>query len=183
MSLLRHGALALVGVLAAAAALAQTRDGQWRAYGGDNAASHYAPLDQIDRSNVAKLGIAWRRPAVDASILTVVPRLKPDHTFRATPLMIDGVLYSPNGIGFVEAFDAGTGKTVWVEQPFTPGPAGYRGTSTRGVAFWTDGRDARILVQRSEYLMALNAKTGEPYKDFGDSGRVNLSAGLRVQRH
>jgi len=178
MTLLRQGAWALVGLLAAAAALAQTRDGQWRAYGGDNAASHYAPLDQIDKSNVAKLGIAWRRPAVDASILTVVPRLKPDHTFRATPLMVDGVLYSPNGIGFVEAFDAGTGKTVWIEQPFTPGPDGYRGTSTRGVAYWTDGRDARILVQRSEYLMALNAKTGKPYKDFGDGGRVNLSAGL-----
>ena len=178
MTFLRQGALALVGVLAAGAALAQTRDGQWRAYGGDNAASHYAPLDQIDKSNVAKLGIAWRRPAVDASILTVVPRLKPDHTFRATPLMIDGVLYSPNGIGFVEAFDAGTGKTVWIEQPFTQGPDGYRGTSTRGVAYWTDGRDARILVQRSEYLMALNAKTGKPYKDFGDGGRVNLSAGL-----
>src|SRR5438552_2282284 len=98
----------LVRVLAAAAAFAQTRDGQWRAYGGDIAASRYAPLDQIDKSNVAKLGIAWRRPAVDASIMSVVPRLKPDHTFRATPLMIDGVLYSPNGIGFVEAFDAGT---------------------------------------------------------------------------
>ena len=178
MTLLRHGALALVGVLVAAAALAQTRDGQWRAYGGDNAASHYAPLDQIDKSNVAKLGIAWRRPAVDASILTIAPRLKPDHTFRATPLMIDGVLYSPNAIGFVEAFDAGTGKSVWIEQPFTSGPDGYRGTSTRGAAYWTDGRDARILVQRSEYLMALNAKTGKPYKDFGDGGRVNLSAGL-----
>jgi quinoprotein glucose dehydrogenase len=165
-----------VGVLAAAAVSAQTRDGQWRTYGGDSAASRYAPLDQIDKSNVGKLGIAWRRPAIDASIVTVVPRLKPEHNFRATPLMVDGVLYSPNGIGFVEAFDAGTGKTVWIEQPFTPGPDGYRGTSTRGVGYWTDGRDARILVQRSEYLMALNAKTGKPYKEFGDAGRVNLSA-------
>ena len=177
MTLLRHGTLALLGVLAAAVALAQTRDGQWRAYGGDGAASRYSPLDQIDKSNVAKLGIAWRRPAVDASILGAVPRLRPERNFRATPLMVDGVLYSPNGIGFVEAFDAGTGKTLWIERPFEPGPSGYRGTSTRGVAYWTDGHDARILVQRSEYLLALNAKTGKPYAGFGEGGRVNLSAG------
>jgi quinoprotein glucose dehydrogenase len=177
MSFLRYSALAFVAVLAGTAAVAQTRDGQWRAYGGDNAALRYAPLDQINRSNVAKLGMVWRRPAVDASILTAVPRLRPERSFRATPLMVDGVLYSPNGIGFVEAFDAGTGKTVWIEQPFEQGAEGYRGTSTRGVAYWTDGRDARILVQRSQYLIALNAKTGKPYQDFGDGGRVNLSAG------
>ena len=172
-----YGALAPLLLAAAASAQIGTRGGQWQTYGGDNAASRYAPLDQIDKSNVAKLGIVWRRPAIDASIMAAVPRLKPERNFRATPLMVDGVLYSPNGIGFVEAFDAGTGKTVWIEQPFEAGPDGYRGTSTRGVAYWTDGRDARILVQRSEYLLALNAKTGKPYKNFGDGGRVNLSAG------
>ena len=174
---IRYGALASLLLAAAASAQGGTLGGQWQTYGGDNAASRYAPLDQIDKSNVAKLGLVWRRPAIDASILAAVPRLKPEHNFRATALMVDGVLYSPNGIGFVEAFDAGTGKTVWIEKPIETGPDGYRGTSTRGVAYWTDGRDARILVQRSEYLLALNAKTGKPYKDFGDGGRVNLSAG------
>jgi glucose dehydrogenase len=176
----RGGAWALTFLFAAVAAHAApgARDGQWRAYGGDEAATRYAPLDQIDKSNVAKLAIAWRRPAVDASIRAAAPTMRPEHTFRATPLMVDGVLYSPNGVGFVEAFDAGTGKTVWIEPPFEPGPAGYRGTSTRGVAYWTDGRDARILVQHSEHLIALSAKTGRPYADFGDGGRVNLSAGL-----
>jgi quinoprotein glucose dehydrogenase len=166
-------------MLAASAVSAQSgaRDGQWRAYGGDNAASRYAPLDQIDESNVAKLALAWRRPAIDASILAAVPGMRAERIFRATPLMVDGVLYSPNGIGFVEAFDAGTGKTVWVEQPLEPAPNGYRGTSTRGVAYWSDGRDARILVQRSEYLLALDAKTGKHFENFGAGGRVHLSAG------
>ena len=171
--------LAVVSAITTGAVAAQTGalSGQWREYGGDAAASRYSPLDQIDKANVAKLGIAWRRPALDASIRAIVPQLKPERVFRSTPLMIDGVLYSPNAIGFVEAFAARTGKTVWIEQPYEPGPEGYRGTSTRGVAYWTDGSDARILVQRSQYLMALNAKTGKRYKDFGDGGRVNLSAG------
>ena len=159
---IRYGALASLLLAAAASAQGGTLGGQWQTYGGDNAASRYAPLDQIDKSNVAKLGIVWRRPAIDASILAAVPRLKPEHNVRATALMFDGVLYSPNGIGFVEAFDAGTGKTVWIEKPIETGPDGYRGTSTRGVAYWTGGGDARILVQRSEYLLALNAKTGTP---------------------
>jgi quinoprotein glucose dehydrogenase len=177
--LTRSVVMALACLFAANGLLAQpgASGGEWRAYGGDNAASRYAPLDQIDESNVAKLAILWRRPAIDASILAVVPGMRAERTFRATPLMIDGVLYSPNGIGFVEAFDAGTGKTLWIEQPLEPGPNGYRGTSTRGVGYWTDGRDARVLVQRGEYLLALDAKTGKHYDDFGDDGRVHLSAG------
>ena len=46
---------------------------------------------------------------------------------------------------------------------------------TRGVAYWTNGTDNRILVQRGGYLIALSAKTGQPYRDFGDGGRVNLT--------
>jgi quinoprotein glucose dehydrogenase len=171
------GAALLFPAFQAAAQFGAT-GGEWRAYSGDNGATKYAPLDQIDRSNAARMRIAWRRPAVDASILDRVPGLRADNNFRATPLMIDGMLYSPNGIGFVEAFDPATGQTIWIEEPFEAGPAGYRGTATRGVAYWTDGTERRILVQRSDHLMALDAKTGEPFADFGDAGRVNLTEGL-----
>ena len=92
--------------------------------------------------------------------------------------MIDGVLYSPNAVGLAEAFDAGTGETVWVQEPVGQKPRAYRGRSTRGVAYWTDGTDRRIIVQRGRYLTALNAKTGEIYPDFGDGGHVDLAAGL-----
>jgi len=177
---IRSGFIGIAALFACAVASAQqgAADGEWRAYSGDLGATKYAPLDQIDKSNASRLQIAWRRPAVDASILDAVPGLRYGASFRATPLMLDGVLYAPNGIGFVEAFDAGSGKTLWVEAPLDPGPNRYAGTSTRGVAYWTDGDDERIFVQRGEYLMALDKKTGAPYDDFGNGGRVNLSKDL-----
>jgi quinoprotein glucose dehydrogenase len=88
------------------------------------------------------------------------------------------VLYAPNGSGFVEAFDPGTGETLWVEPPIEPGPNGYGGTATRGVGYWENGNDRRILTQHHEYLFALDAATGRPISSFGDGGRVYLSEGM-----
>ena len=153
-------------------------DGQWHSYSADLGSTKYSPLDQIDADNVAALEIAWTRHAVDQSILDQAPGLSYDDNFRVTPLMVDGILYSPNAVGLVEAFDAGTGETIWVQEPLGNKPLAYRGTSTRGVAFWTDGVDQRIFVTRGQYLTALNAKTGTPYTDFGDGGHVNLTQSL-----
>jgi quinoprotein glucose dehydrogenase len=168
------------GLLLAATAGAQrgARDGEWRAYSGDAGANKYSPLDQIDRNNVARLRIAWRRPALDAAVLAEAPRMRAGRSFRSTPLMIKGVLYAPNGVGFVEAFDAGTGKTLWVEPPLEAGPDGYRGASTRGIGYWRDGNDERLLVQHTEYLLALDLRTGKPIPTFGTGGRVYLSEGM-----
>ena len=152
--------------------------GQWTVYGGDLGATKYSPLDQITKENVGELRIAWERPAVDQSILDRVPDLSYGGRFTSTPLMIDGVLYTTNGVGLVEAFDAGTGETLWVQEPMDELPAAYRGTVTRGVGYWTDGSDQRIIVQRGQWLIALNAQTGQPYPDFGDGGRVSLTTGL-----
>jgi quinoprotein glucose dehydrogenase len=152
--------------------------GEWRNYSGDSGATKYSPLDQIDRSNVARLRVLWRRPALDAAIVAAAPRLRAGRNFRSTPLMVGGVLFAPNAVGFVEAFDAGTGATLWVEPPLDAGPTGYRGATTRGVGYWRSGDDARILVQHSEYLLALDAKTGRPIQSFGDNGRVNVSADI-----
>ena len=154
-------------------------DGQWTAYGGDNGATKYSSLDQITGVNVNDLQIVWEREAVDQSILDLAPDLRPGlFGFFSTPLMIDGLLYAANGVGLVEAFNPGTGETVWVQEPLDEGPDAYRGVVTRGVAYWTDGNDRRILVQRGQWLIALNAETGRPYPDFGDGGRVNLTTAL-----
>lgn len=169
---------AAAGLAASAAAQQGAGGGEWRAYSGDLGSTKYSPLDQINKGNVGRLAIAWRRPAVSSSIMRQMPDLRFSNSFRATPLMVDGVLYSPNGIGFVEAFDAGTGATIWVELPFDRGPNRYAGTATRGVAYWSEGEDRRILVQRGEYLMAINAETGAHIASFGDRGRVNLSTSL-----
>ena len=153
-------------------------DGEWAFYAGDIGSTKYAPFDQINAGNIARLRVAWRRPAVDQSILDKVPNLSYGRNLTATPLMIDGVLYTSNGVGLAEAFDAGTGETVWIQEPMDEGLQAYRGALTRGVGYWTDGTDERILVQRGQYLIALDAKTGTPYPDFGDNGRVNLTVGL-----
>ncbi|MGH9784730.1 MAG: hypothetical protein ACRD88_11130, partial [Terriglobia bacterium] len=87
-----------------AAAQSGTTGGEWRAYGGDRGSTKYSPLDQINRDNVSRLQIAWRRPAVDPQIMARNPELRIPGNFRVTPLMVDGVLYSPNGVGLVEAF-------------------------------------------------------------------------------
>ena len=163
--------------LSVAQVLAQA-EGEWRFYAGDLAATKYSPLDQITRENVNDLEVAWERAAIDQSILDAAPDLSYGNNFIAAPLMVDGVLYSPNAVGLVEAFDPGTGETVWVQQPFDDPPASYRGSVTRGVAYWTDGDDRRIIVQRGQWLIELNAQTGRPYDDFGDGGRVDLTTGL-----
>src|SRR3954454_8826355 len=167
--------LVAAGCLLATAAT-QTQNGQWSSYGGDPASRKYAPLDQIDKNNVTSLRIAWRRPAVDAQYLTTDPKLQSPNNFRVTPLMIGGVLYSPNGVGLVEAFNPGTGKTLWVQEA-PVGAGGIRGDSTRGLAYWRGRDDERIFVQRGETLMALNVKTGRPYADFGRGGGINLRLG------
>ena len=134
---------------------------------------------RINKDNVSRLRIAWRRPAVDPSISSKVPDFSYSGNFRATPLMIGGVLYSPNGIGLVEAFHPGTGKTLWVQEPFPDeGAQGLRGDSSRGVAYWADGIDRRLFVIRGEYLIALDPATGKPVAAFGEQGRVNLRPGL-----
>src|SRR5436309_11328088 len=164
-----------LGVLLTASVLAQ--NGEWRSYAGDPGSRKYTPLDQINKENVKSLKIAWRRPSVDpqpAAKLTAGQTVS--NNFRATPLMVNGVLYSPNGIGLVEAFTPGTGQTIWVQDP-PAGPPGLRGDSTRGLAYWRDGADERIFVQRGGTLIALNAKTGRVIPGFGDGGGVDLHFG------
>ena len=121
---------------------------------------------------------------MDISIVDRKPDFSFSRDFRATPLMIDGTLYGPNGIGLVEAFHPATGKTLWVQQPFADEPEqGLRGDSTRSVAYWADGNQRRLFVIRGEYLIALDPTTGLPVTTWGESGRVNLKRGLGPTSH
>ena len=179
------GLAALVAVLVSASSVrtqsGTRKDGEWPFYGGDRGYTKYSPLDQINQSNVAKLVIAWQRPAVADELRSQYPDIRFGNNFRSTPIMVGGVLYASNGIGLVEAFDPGTGRTIWV-QDLPPG-APLGGTSSRGVAHWKSGDDERILAVRGQYLWALHARTGKLVQGFGDNGRVDLKAnlGLRAQ--
>lgn len=149
--------------------------GSWYTYGGDKAFTRYSPLDQINRDNVKNLQFVWERPAVDPLLMGKFPDLKAPNYFRGTPIIINGVLYAPDGVGLVEAFDAATGQTKWVQQPVEPTLKEAAGQSTRGVAYWSKGPEERIISVRGEYLYAIDAKTGEPCHDFGENGRLSLN--------
>src|SRR5262245_24548549 len=158
-----------------------TTGGQWPNHSGDKGSTKYAPLDQINKNNIRNLQIAWRRPAVTADLRTSHPNLRVSNLFRSTPLMINGVLYASNGIGLVEAFDPASGKTLWVQESSEFSEAELNGTSTRGVAYWRNNSDERILSVRPPYLFAINPKTGELIRSFGDRGRVDLRTGIGPQ--
>jgi len=158
-----------------------TSGGQWPNHSGDKGSTKYAPLDQINRSNVRNLHVAWRRPAVADELRGQHQELKFSNLFRSTPLMINGVLYASDGIGLVEAFDPATGRTLWVQESTDLGPEALAGTSTRGIAYWRNGADERILSVRPPYLYAVNLKTGELIRSFGEAGKVDLRTGLGPQ--
>ncbi|MEE2776775.1 MAG: PQQ-binding-like beta-propeller repeat protein [Acidobacteriota bacterium] len=155
-------------------------DSDWRHYNGNLASWKYSPLDQIDSDNVGSLEVAWRRPAVDES------RLRPDQdlptSLRSTPLKVGSALYISNAWGLVEAFDAGTGATIWVERQLEEPGSGARSRGKRGVAYWENGEDRRILSISGEHLIALAAETGAPALSFGKDGRVDLSEGIGPPR-
>ncbi len=170
------GAAALLILIAAAALTvrSQGRAVEWRYFGGDKAFTRYSPADQITRDNVRNLRIAWRRPAVDEKLTQAFPGLRVNAYLRSTPIMIDGMLFTQDAHGFVSAFDAGSGETIWQQEPMARTQEEIQGQSTRGVDYWRGGSDSRIFVIRGEYLYALNAKTGKVYPDFGDHGRTSL---------
>ena len=148
--------------------------GEWRSYGGDGASTKYSPLAQIDRDNVSRLRVLWRRPGVDPKLTETYPDLNPSNDFRATPLMLGGVLYSSNSVGLVEAIDPGTGETLWIQEPLQEGFQGMAGRSTRGVAHWSSGSSQRVFSVRGDYLVSMSAETGSLDRDFGDGGKVDL---------
>lgn len=170
------GAAALgVGAEARSAAPVR-RPGEWPAYGATNAATKYSPLDQIDAANAGRLQVAWEWRSPDAEILKANPHLRPGE-FQATPIMVDGVLYTSTAMCQVAAIDAATGRTIWVHDPQTwrRGRFTSKGFQHRGVAYWADGADRRILIATGDNrLIALSAATGEKVAGFGVGGEVDL---------
>ena len=146
-------------------------NGEWRAYGGDAGHTRYAPLDQIDATNFSKLTVAWRFKTDHLG-----PR--PEFMFESTPVMANGVLYSTAGSRrAVVALDPETGEELWMhsEREGARGAAAPRQLSGRGLAYWTDGKEERILYVTPGYqLVALNAKTGMRVPSFGVDGFVDL---------
>lgn len=138
-------------------------DANWATYLGDKAASHYSTLTEITPENVGRLEVAWTWNGPDA---------RPTSQIQCNPLIIDGVMYATTAGLKVLALDAQSGTVKW---EFTPPDAGG---VNRGLAYWTDGTDRRILLGSGQWLHAIDARTGQAIESFGQHGRVDLSLGL-----
>src|SRR5215469_15312253 len=160
-------------VLAASMLMAQsgTKNGEWPSYGGDLGSTRYSPLDQINAGNFSKLQVAWRFKTDNLGPT-------PEANLEGTPLMVKGVLYATAGTRRdVVALDAATGELLWKygENEGERGKAAPRSLSGRGLAYWTDGSEERIIYVTPGYRMiALNAKTGARVASFGKNGEVDL---------
>ena len=171
------------------------RSGEWHFFGGDSGSTKYSSLDLIDKENVANLEIAWRWESVDGRFN--IDQLKAEYpnlqvandvsnvsidSLKAAPLMVDGVIYISTPFYQAAAIDAASGETLWVHDPrsYASGiPIMMLGFSSRGLAYWSEGEQSRVIWGTGDgYLLQVDAVTGEPIEEFGNSGRVDLIAGI-----
>lgn len=135
----------------------------WTEYLGGPDRNHYSTLTQIDLSNVSKLEKAWEYHSGDSGQV------------QCNPIIVDGRLYAVTAAVNLFSLDAATGKELWKIVDTTK--TTWYGT-LRGVCYWEDGDDKRILYSKEEWLYAVDALAGKPILNFGDSGRVSLKTGL-----
>jgi glucose dehydrogenase len=161
-----------LALLAAASAAGQ----EWPHPGRDAGGTRHAPLVQIDRSNVAKLEVAWTFDTGDLSDGTELPTRT---AFEATPLVIDGRLYIPSPFGRLFALDPETGAQLWVFDPAIDKSVRRNLYVSRGVSSSSQGKKRLLyLGDLQGRLWAIDAATGRPDPDFGDAGRVDMRAGM-----
>ena len=136
-------------------------DRDWPIYGGTTENNRYSPLSQINRENVNKLQLAWTFDTGESGGL------------QTSPIEVNGVLYGITPSQRVFALDAATGKQLWMFD------SGIKGTQPdRGLAYWADRKDRRIIVGVMNFAYALDASTGKPIPSFGKDGRIDLREDL-----
>lgn len=147
--------------------------GEWRYWGADAFSTRYSPLDQVNASNFKDLQVAWQWNA---------GTFGPDEYYRTTPIYANGRLFTvATTRRSTMAIDPETGETLWMWRleegiRWQKAPRQFAG---RGLAYWTDGKEERVLVITPGYhLASLDAKTGRPDPKFGKNGIVDLQDGL-----
>jgi quinoprotein glucose dehydrogenase len=137
----------------------------WAVYKGDAESSSYSSLTQINKENVDQLQVAWTFRPGDA------PEGSRYGKYECNPIIVGDVMYATSARHWLYAINARTGEKIWSFDPFE---GGRGGGMYRGVAYWEDGADQRILFTAEHYLYAIDARTGLPVAAFGEDGRVNL---------
>lgn len=158
----------------------------WEANGRDVYGTRYSPAAAITRDNVARLEVAWtyRTGETGSGFETAKPT-----SFESTPLVSEGTMYVGTPLGRVIALDAKTGVERWVFDPEIRRDVPYGDFVSRGVSLWVDERASpgdpcrrTIFVANAQSeLIALDASDGRPCPAFGNSGKVDLEKGLRIE--
>lgn len=142
----------------------------WSIYKADNESTSYSKLSQINTKNVTQLQPAWTFTLKD------MKEGARSGSSECNPIIVDGVMYATSAKHWVYAVNAETGEEIWSFDPFDGAEGG--GVS-RGVTYYEEGNEKRILVTGGDKLFALDTKTGKPISGFGKGGYVNLNVGLR----
>lgn len=159
-------------------------EGSWSAYGGDPGGTRYSPLSQISPTNVGRLQVAWTfRTGELGQGVTDWGR----SAFEATPILYQGTLYFTTPSTNVVAVDAVTGARRWLHDSRNDNGLHYSDGVSRGVSLWVDPDKpasaacaARIYAATLDgRLLALDAATGTPCRDFGEHGAIDLLQGVR----
>lgn len=134
----------------------------WSEYLGGLDRNHFSKLNQINLKNAHQLKIAWTYSMPDSGQM------------QSNPLVVQGVLYGISSNVQAFALDAATGKEIWRFGD----PLKHWSATNRGVSYWTNGQEKRILFTAGSNLWALDADNGKPFVGFGDQGKLDLHTGL-----
>src|SRR5262252_6511297 len=168
----------------AASAPNESAVAEWPFYGGDAGGTRYSPLAQIDRTNVARLAVAWEYRTGDVSDGSDGRRKS---AFETTPIVAYGTMYFTTPFNRVIALDPETGKEKWAFDPKIDLRAPYsEGLINRGVVLWSDPNKSPnetcgrrlFLATIDARLIALDAGAGRPCADFGANGQIDLTQGI-----
>ncbi|WP_026464147.1 PQQ-binding-like beta-propeller repeat protein [Adhaeribacter aquaticus] len=154
-------------------ALSTQKDANWDSYGGNKAGNRYSPLTQINTSNVQNLQLAWTYDTGENK--------NPNERgidIQCQPIEVNGIVYGATPKMKLFAVKATTGEEIWKFDPFADPNKKPKFHAIRGVLYWEDGADKRIIYSVGSSLYAINALTGEQIKTFGTNGEVDLHVGL-----
>jgi quinoprotein glucose dehydrogenase len=166
----------------ACSARAQEPGAAWTSYGGDPGGTRFSAAEQINRSNVANLQVAWTYRTGAAQANT---KLNQKAAFEATPILVDGKLFLSTPYDGVIALDPQTGAKLWDYDPGVNLSADYSEVTSRGVSAWHDptrktGQPCQLRIFLGTLdgrLLAIDGDTGKPCVDFGVQGSINLATG------
>lgn len=139
----------------------------WPVYLGDKERSNYSPLQQINRSNVTQLKVAWIYDTAEKG------------EYQANNLVLGGMLYTATPTRRVVALDASSGRELWKWDPRSEQPRAGGGRQ-RGLVYWQNetGGEERLFTGVGNRLYALDPKSGQVIRSFGENGSIHLGSGL-----